>query len=176
VPALLATVEQGQKQHSGEPMSRASKTDPTAPRKDPRSKTADYSIPINQLADQDPNRRYTLVDPNSKSFGIPRFESMGYVIEKKTPGGVRFARGGMRSEDGDTLMVQDLVLMSCPKDEWEDRRKEGIFRANQLDKRMATNQRKVNQVPGIFGLESTGSDGIHAVSETQGLEAVTQRI
>jgi len=142
-------------------------------RKDPRSKTTDGSIPINHLSDADPKRKYTLVDPNMKMFGVAHFESMGYRQEIKTEGGVRFTRGGMRSENGQVLMCHDLVLMSCPIEEHEERRLAGIAKADAKDRAMTANRGKLDRAPRMFDLPATGEGGIHVVNETSEL---TQRM
>jgi len=142
-------------------------------RKDPRSKTTDQSIPMNHLSDADPTRKYTLVDPNAKMMGVPYFKSMGYRIEVKTEGGVRFTRGGMHSEDGEALMVYDLVLMSCSKEEHEGRRLAGIAKADRKDREMVGNRGKIDRAPKMFDLPETGRFGVHSVNETDDLTSGT---
>jgi hypothetical protein len=153
---------------------RASKTN-TAPRKDPRSKATDGSTPANHLSNTDPTRKYTLVDPNNKFFGQAYFESRGYRVERKEEGGVRFTNGGTRSENGDVLMLYDLVLMSCSMEDHLERKEVATARADAKEASMTKGRNKFNQVPGVFGLPATGNYGIHVVNETDPTQVVTSR-
>ena len=141
---------------------------PKAPRQDPRSKTTDYSVQLNELSNTDPDRKYTLVDPNSRFYGQAYFESMGYRVELKTVDGVRFTRGGMRSENGSALMCMDLVLMSCPIEDAEERARYKQEQADIKDMSMTRGRGKIDRPGGAFSdLPVSPQDGVHAVNETE---------
>jgi len=98
----------------------AAKRPANARRRDPAARPSQY-IDWTAVANKKPDRVYVLPDGNDVNFGVPLYESMGYVVETWQEDGPRFAR--MKFDEaklGKPMETHGHVLMSISKEEHEE--------------------------------------------------------
>lgn len=142
-------------------------------RKDPPVKEVDLTQLPGALTGADPARYYKLV-PLTGMFGVQYHEALGYEVEKKRPGGVRFTRGGTRTEDGESLMYMDLVLMSMPLERRQEIYDRGVtgtggqLAADRYDRRMVAGRGRVSR--SLPGHDVTVDETMGLVNETDDIK------
>lgn len=82
---------------------------PARKRQDPRPRPVESGKGKTRLLNKDPERWYVLV-ATSPGYMVGEYESMGYRVETKEPGGVHLAI--VSSKEGEVIQYQDSVLMS----------------------------------------------------------------
>jgi hypothetical protein len=83
-------------------------------RTDPKPRPVEGPASEFALVGEDPNRHYTGVSLLTSRFGQTYYEAIGYEVEIARKDGPKFRFG--RVKDGEPMVFQDIVLMSCTKE------------------------------------------------------------
>lgn len=99
----------------------------TRRRLDPPSTPTDGFKPFDKIINKSPDRHYVLTNPNDQESGTLYYtDILGYEVEHVRPGGPR-AAVGRTAQDGSEVRSGNMVLVSCPIEQYEAR-----FRAGQV--------------------------------------------
>jgi hypothetical protein len=141
-------------------------------RSDPRSRHVEGVR--NHLVNPDPNKKYVFVPKGSGEFCVDDYSSMGYDVEKYSPGGV--TTSGRTAEKGQPIEYMDNVLMSIDKERADQVEQYGLFddsgqeRADIIEEAMIQ-KGGVDKLRGLHG-NIPGVAGVEYINETKSPERV----
>ena len=95
-----------------------------AMRRDPAPRHTDFAAHLPIVKNQDPDRKYVLVNASSVQMGIDFYEELGYVIERDREGGPRIM-SGRGQKPGEPIQHLGSTLMSIEAAKAEDYRVNG---------------------------------------------------
>ena len=105
----------------------------TTKRIDPPARSADGTLPYDQLIDADPRMHYVYANPNDEATGVPFYEARGYEPVLYSRDGVKSALG-RRAKEGQAITMLGQVLMARPIEEHEAEVARGQLRADAIDR------------------------------------------
>ena len=109
----------------------------TTKRIDPPARSADGSLPYDQLVNPDPRFHYVYANPNDEATGVPFYEARGYEPVLFQKDGVRSALG-RKAKEGQVITMLGQTLMARPIEEHEEEVRRGQLKADMLDRRITS--------------------------------------
>lgn len=95
------------------------------PKANPVSRPVDGALAYDQFANLDPNRHYVQVSPAADWHGRSWYEALGYEVEVARKDGPRPLAAGVTRKEGTEIQNLGQLLMSCPRDLYEARKRAG---------------------------------------------------
>lgn len=103
---------------------------------DPAARPADGRTNFDRIGGKDPDRHYVLCNPNDEATGLAHYvHELGYEVETVRKGGPTTA-ASRNATDGAKVTSGGLVLVSCPREDYEAREAVGQHVAGELEGRI----------------------------------------
>jgi hypothetical protein len=95
----------------------------------------------------DPSRHYRWVRMDSNNKSVVKHKMLGYRLEDETRGVATVATPDPRGDS--SIAIGDLILMSCPKEDWEDRMMTGYRRRESILASSTAQTKEMAEAKGI---------------------------